>query len=220
VSSLSEGNGHPSDKFGYAATAAFLVNSPFGLQGDTVAGQAVWSKGAAGYAAVTWGPTALFSSGMRVGLGWMDEAVFSTGSNVELTTVWSFNAMYEHRWNPQWRTSLYGGMLGVQYDDAAKSMICATTVTGGKVTFTGFGSSFAPSNCDPNWGLSQVGTRTMWNPVPDLDVGLDFAWTHLNTAFAGTAVLGQNGAKPAGTYNVSDRDALSAVFRIQRNFLY
>jgi Porin subfamily len=216
VSSLSEGNGHPSDKFGYAATAAFLVNSPFGLQGDTVAGQGVWSKGAAGYAAVTWGPTALFGSGMRVGLGWMDEAVFSTGSNVELTTVWSFNAMYEHRWNPQWRTSLYGGVLGVQYDDAAKQMMCAKDATGKFVAFSGF----SPNHCDPNWGLAQVGSRTMWNPVPDLDVGLDLAWTRLNTAFAGTAVLGQNGAKPAGTYTVSDRDALSAVFRIQRNFLY
>jgi len=150
----------------------------------------------------------------------MDEAVFTSGSNVELTTVWSFNAMYEHRWNPQWRTSIYGGMLGVEYDGAAKSMICATTVTGGKVTFTGFGSSFTPTNCDPNWGLSQVGTRTMWNPVPDLDVGLDLGWTHLNTAFAGAAVLGQNGARPAGTYTVSNVDALSAVFRIQRNFLY
>jgi hypothetical protein len=60
----------------------------------------------------------------------------------------------------------------------------------------------------------------MWNPVPDLDVGVDVVWYHLNTAFAGTAVLGQNGAKPAGTYSISNQDAVGAVFRVQRNFLY
>src|SRR5260370_10979790 len=45
-----EGNGHPGDKFGWAVTAAALVNNPLGLQGDTIAAQAVYSKGAAGYA--------------------------------------------------------------------------------------------------------------------------------------------------------------------------
>src|SRR6267154_800238 len=79
--------GHPGDKFGWAATAAFLINSPFGLTGDTVAGQAVYSKGAAGYATVTWGPWATFNAGQKVALGWMEEGVFTTGSNVELTTV-------------------------------------------------------------------------------------------------------------------------------------
>jgi len=62
----------------------------------------------------------------------------------------------------------------------------------------------------------------MWNPVPDLDVGLDVVWWHLNTAFSGgTLNLASNaGAKPAGTYTVSNQDAVSAIFRIQRNFLY
>jgi hypothetical protein len=45
-------------------------------------------------------------------------------------------------------------------------------------------------------------------------------WYHLNTAFAGTATLAANGAKPGGTYTISNQDSLGAVFRIQRNFLY
>jgi len=68
--------------------------------------------------------------------------------------------------------------------------------------------------------MSGVNGRTVWNPVPDLDVVLDLGWWHLNTAFAGTAALGGNGAKPAGSYTISNQDALYSVFRIQRNFLY
>jgi hypothetical protein len=208
-----EGNGHPGDKFGWAATAAFLINSPFGLTGDTVAGQAVYSKGAAGYATVTWGPWATFNAGQKVSLGWMEEGVFTTGSNVELTTVWSANAAYEHRWSPQWRTSLYGGIIGVQYDGTAKTAVCAnlaaTIIT-------------ARTNCDPNFSLTELGSRTMWNPVPDLDVGVDVVWYHMKTAFGGgVANLAANlGAKPAGQYAISNLDALATVFRIQRNFLY
>src|SRR6266478_5813745 len=214
-SPLTEGSGHPGDKFGWAVTAAALVNNPFGLPGDTIAGQAVYSKGAAGYATAAWGPTAVFGSGLNLGLGFLEEGIFTTGSNVELTTVWSFNAAYEHRWNPQWRTSIYGGMFGVQYDGAATALICSGLASG--VTF---GTSFRNvSNCDPNFSMSGVGSRTMWNPVPDLDVGFDVVWWHLNTAFAGTATLGANGAKPSGTYTISDKDTVSAIFRVQRNFL-
>jgi hypothetical protein len=210
--------GHPGDKFGWAATAAFLVNSPFGLAGDTVAGQAVYSKGAAGYATSAWGPTAVFGSGLNLGVGWLEEGVFTTGHNVELTTVWSFNGAYEHRWNPQWRTSIHGGMFGVEYDGAAAAAICASPAT--SIQFRS--PSGGPASCSPNFSMSGLGSRTMWNPVPDLDVGFDVVWWHLNTAFNGSlATLTQTGAKPASTnYTISNQDAVTAIFRVQRNFLY
>jgi hypothetical protein len=226
-----EGNGHPGDKFGWAATAAFLVNNPLGLQGDAIAGQAVWSKGASGYA-IPGSPVAFFGSGMNMGFGFLADALF-TGTNAangtaeELTTVWSWNAAYEHRWNPQWRTSLYGGMFGVQYDSTASNMICAALGIGGlapgatRANNAGVTQAVSGSGCSPNWSMSEVGSRTLWNPVPDLDVGFDVVWYHLNTAFnGGIATLGQVGAKPAGNYTISNQDSLGAVFRIQRNFLY
>jgi hypothetical protein len=218
TNALLETCGHPGDKFGWAATAAFLVNNPFGLQGDAIAGQAVYSKGAAGYATAAWGPTAVFGSGLNLGLGFMEEGIFTTGSSVELTTVWSWNAAYEHRWNPQWRTSIYGGMFGVQYDGAATAAICANN---GRGTFFAFVNIANISNCSPNWSMSGLGSRTLWNPVPDLDVGVDVVWLHLNTAFAGTANLTTAvGAKPPGTYTISNQDTVGAIFRVQRNFLY
>jgi hypothetical protein len=84
------------------------------------------------------------------------------------------------------------------------------------------------SNCNPNSSWTQLGTRTMWNPVPDLDIGFDVGWVHLNTAFAGTANLNalatpfqQNASgRPGGLYTIEDQNILSAVVRIQRNFLY
>src|SRR6266478_3910808 len=194
---LLEGNGHPGDKFGWAAQVGGLLNNPFGLQGDTIAAEGVYSKGAAGYATAAWGPTFVFGAGRNVGVGILEEGIFTNGSNVELTTVWSAQGVYEHRWNPQWRTSVYGGMFGVQYDGTAKRAICASPVAGG--TFGG-----AVSNCDPNFSMSGVGSRTMWNPVPDLDVGFDVVWWHLNTAFGGGTLnlASPAGAKPAGLYTV------------------
>jgi hypothetical protein len=212
-SPLTEGSGHPGDKFGWAVTAAALVNNPFGLPGDTIAAQAVYSKGAAGYATSAWGPTAVFGSGLNLGVGWLEEGVFTTGHNVELTTVWSFNGAYEHRWNPQWRTSIHGGMFGVEYDGAAAAAICASPAT--SIAIRGVG-------CSPNFSMSGLGSRTMWNPVPDLDVGFDVVWWHLNTAFnGGLATLTATGAKPASAnYTISNQDAVTAIFRVQRNFLY
>jgi hypothetical protein len=211
--------GHPGDKFGWAAQVGGLLNNPFGLQGDTIAAEGVYSKGAAGFATAAWGPTAVFGSGLNAGLGWLAEGVFTTGSNVELTTVWSAQGAYEHRWNPQWRTSIHGGMVGVQYDGAATAAICANA---GTALPTAFASASIKniSNCSPNFSMSGVGSRTLWNPVPDLDVGFDVVWWHLNTAFAGTATLGANGAKPPGSYTISNQDALATMVRIQRNFLY
>lgn len=220
-----EDTGHPSDKFGWAVSPGFLWNNPLGLQGDTLAGQGVYSVGAAGYATAAWGPWAVFKSGQSVGLGWANDGVYDSAAgrtglptNIELTTVWSFNAAYEHRWDPKWRTSIYGGMIGVEYSGGAKTLICGTTAAQAAAPR---GTTLAGvTNCDPNWSASEVGTRTMWNPVPDLDVGLDLVWWHMNTAFAGQAVLPTTGAKPGGLYNISNQDALAAIFRIQRNFLY
>jgi hypothetical protein len=84
------------------------------------------------------------------------------------------------------------------------------------------------SNCNPNSSWTQLGTRTMWNPVPDLDVGFDVGWVHLNTAFAGTASLNAFGTpfqqnatgRPQGLYTIDNQDIYSVMFRIQRNFLY
>ena len=48
----------------------------------------------------------LYNSSTSVGLGWIADGVFNTGTRVELTKVWSALAGYEHIWSPNWRTSV------------------------------------------------------------------------------------------------------------------
>ena len=81
-------------------------------------------------------------------------------------------------------------------------------------------------NCNPDFSFYQVGSRTQWNPVPQLDIGLDIVYTKLNTAFKGPANFAANGSRPActnaapgnGGCSVEDQGVLSAMFRWQRNF--
>jgi hypothetical protein len=202
-------NGHPGDEEGWAVSGGFTLNNVLGLKSDTLSLQATYSVGAAGYA------TAGLASGVQIygsnnsaGFGWINDGVFATGGSVQLTTVWSINGGFQHFWNPKWRTSLYGGIVEVDYNGTATGAICGGTVLGGVF-----------ANCSPNFSVDQVGSRTQWNPHPDLDIGVDVVWSHLNTAFAGAAILPANGARPGGAYTIEDQDVVTAVFRIQRNFL-
>ena len=62
-------------------------------------------------------------------------------------------------------------------------------------------------------------TRTQWNPVPQLDIGLQVMYTHNNTAYKGPAALAANGSRPAVVNGIiDDQNVWSAMFRWQRNF--
>jgi hypothetical protein len=139
--------------------------------------------------------------------------VYSTGTSVQLTTAWGINGFYQHFWNPKWRTSIHGGYEEVDYGGGAKAIICGAPATPAGVQMT------AVSNCNPDFSWWELGSRTQWNPHPDLLLGVDVMWNHLNTAFAGTALLGTSGARPPGLYKIEDQDVLSVMFRIQRSFL-
>jgi Porin subfamily len=221
--------GHPSDKWGFAVTGGFTLNDILGFRGDQFGVQACYSEGAMGYCTRATGPWQMYNSGNNAGFAWLTDSVFDTGTNIELTTVWGVNGFVQHLWNPKWRTSVYGGYTEVDYNGTATAIInshlpgaagttpCGVAVAG---AVTGPTLSAAGGNsCSPNSSWWQVGTRTQWNPHPDLDIGVDVLWTHLNTAYKGPAVLPTNGARPGGLYALDDQDIVSVMFRIQRNFL-
>jgi hypothetical protein len=59
----------------------------------------------------------------------------------------------------------------------------------------------------------------MWNPVANLDVGLEVAYQKTNTAYAGfanTGLAAQNLA--SGRYAIEDQEAWTATMRVQRSF--
>jgi hypothetical protein len=212
-----EANGHPGSAQGFAVTGGFTLNDILGMKGDQFGMQAAYSQGAAGYVTRATGAFQVYGSGHSAGFGWVSDGTFSTGNNIELTTVWGINGFIQHFWTPKWRTSLYGGYVQVDYDGAATSSICsgAGGLAGAGVALV----QVAGSSCNPDFSWWQVGTRTQWNPHPDLDIGVDVLYNKLNTAFAGNAVLAANGARTGGTYAIEDQNVLSVLFRIQRNFL-
>jgi porin-like protein len=209
--------GHPSDQWGFAGTIGTVINLPWSA-GDTFGAQFVYGVGASSYVGQGQGSFVRYS-GNNVGLGFETDGVYGAqGSALELTTGWSVTAGLEHHWNPQWRTSLYGGYEAFSFDAAATAMLCAGLAPGGAGSATNTGG-FTPTNCSPDFSFWQVGSRTVWNAVKELDIGVDILYNHINTAFAGPVTLAANGTVPGGPFTAKDAQVLSAVFRVQRNFV-
>ena len=203
----SEAGGHPGDKYGWAVTGGFVLNLPMIGAGDRLAAAMVYSNGAIKYASVTptgaTGAMAGFNGG-SVGYGFIPDAVYGPSpSAIELTTAWSTSAAFEHFWTPAVRTSIYGSYLNVTHTANAKSIICGTA-------------------CNPDWSAWNIGSRTQWEPVRGLVMGVDVIYSKLTsqTSTTGSTVaLAANGAKPAGTYTIADQSAWVGTFRIERAFL-
>jgi hypothetical protein len=104
----------------------------------------------------------------------------TAANNIELTEGWSVVGGFQHAWNPHWKTSLYGTYGAISFNTTA----CPA------------------SNCD--WSMYQIGSRTIWTPVANLDLSMDVMYNHINTA--------TNIALP------EDKGWWQGMVRIQRNF--
>jgi len=209
--------GHPDDKWGFAGTVGAVLNLPTG-QGDTFGTQVVYSKGASAYAANGQG-TFNVVHGNKIGLGFFTDAVYGgVGTQLDLTTAWSVTAGVQHYWTPAWRTSLFGGYEAISYGPTGTATLCAGLAPGGAGSSAQAGG-FTPTNCSPNFGFWQIGSRTVWSPVASLDIGVEVIYNRVNTAFAGPVAISANGTLPAGVLTASDQGELSGAFRIQRNFV-
>ncbi|MGE5534310.1 MAG: porin [Acidobacteriota bacterium] len=203
--------GHPDDKVGFAIGGGAVFNLPMLGKGDKIGFEVDYARGAGmytNYNLTTSGGVGVFD-GQSVALGWHPDAVFSgttaaTGTSLELTKSWAVVAGYSHHWLPNLQTSIYGGYLKVSPSDRLCDAVIGVVVSGGTA-------------CDPDWSLWQVGSRTIWNPVENLDVGLEVMYSHVKTSFDGGTTLVAAGARPAGAV-VDDNNVWSGIFRVQRNF--
>ena len=116
-------NGHPADKYGWALAGGAKFNL---AGGDMIGFNVCYTEGAPGFCTnnAVW---TLYNNSNSVGVGWIADGVFNTGTDIELTKVWSALAGYEHIWNPKWRTSVFGGYVNVQYGSAATNSILQHT---------------------------------------------------------------------------------------------
>jgi hypothetical protein len=236
----SQNNGHPSDKVGFAVGAGIKVNFPMIGPGDYFQAQVNYTQGAMRYAALTpssGGGAGIFNGGDKLGVGWFADGVFCGGTlaapaagcpagattpqSIQLTTVWSAQAAYEHFWTPALRTSLVGGYTNVSYNSTASSDMCVATGSG-----TAFPAGTAPggsltaiTNCGAgsfDWSYYSVSSRTQWNITKDFYVGLEGFYGHLNTMSKGqlaTYTQLSGTAQPSGVRTLDDQNVW--VYRIR-----
>jgi hypothetical protein len=226
-------SGHPDDKLGWAAQIGGMLNLPWN---DTIGASFAATKGAIGY--VTKAGSWQILSGSSAGVGWVADGIYDnvlpgqTNIPIQLTNAWSVNAGYEHFWNQRWRTSLYGGYTRIWYDQSARdiaaqhlptpavgSIACGLPVLGAVWPPVTLGNG-ANNSCSPNFSFYQIGTRTQWNVSKDFYLGVDVAYTHLNTAYKGTTTNpgGVVYTANAPRTTMDDQDTWSGIFRAQYNF--
>ncbi len=202
------------------AAQIYRGGAPFGAGGD-------------GRVALAWGLDGIFQT----------PGLLQSG-DVELTEGWQITAAFQHYWTPALRTSVFGGY--VRFDFPGDHRYLAGVVntlpvglgptltpgvgTGARGAFcTGNGMDRAPvgstgfvpfsvDGCDPSVAIWQVGTRTVWSPVRNLDIGVEVLYSRLDQNMNGAWLLPNTGARVAGFYEAADADVWSGTIRFQRNF--
>jgi Porin subfamily len=244
---LSE-TGHPGDEWGWVVGAGLRWNFPFIAQGDYFQSQATYTRGATRY--MNQGnnaPNFGWERGNEFGFGVLSDCVFASttafvggpvvnGTGCNLTTGWQVNASYEHYWTPQFHESFYGGIEEIRYNSQANAILCVAE--GARAAGTGSGSnSVAAAGCNNNFDIWTVGSRLQYDFTKTLYIGVDFLYSHLDSASlpggvlttANTAALipPQNGLACAnGTAGgqtpcatIKDMNNLAVTLRIHKDFL-
>ena len=221
-----QGNGHPDDEWGWAASAGLTLKMPWDSK-DTLSGQIQYCEGATRYCISQNATTGdgLFANLVNtntIAAGWSDDGYFgAAGTQIDLAQVFSVVGAFEHYWTSNLRSSVYGAYASYDTNSAQVDAICTAAAGGARGCF--------------NWDAWQVGSRTLWNPVANLDIGLDIIYTKIDgadcarrqnasaAALATSAVQCSPAAVVAPTpissaLNLGSTDVVSAVLRVQRNF--
>jgi Porin subfamily len=146
-----------------------------------------------------------------IGFGAATDVVYLPGfaggdGSLHLTQSYGVRGAFNHIWDANWTTSVYGGYSAVRYDGTAKAFICANYTTAGKAVSADY-------VCNPDFNVSQLGTVTRWTPVKNLTFSAEVQWFHLDQEFQGTAVLGPAAPEPATRYEFKDQDAVHVQLR-------
>ena len=149
-----------------------------------------------------------------------------SGSGIQLTKAWSVGAAYEHLWNPALRSSVFGVVTQVSYpgdlNTGAKAIFCSSPV-GPVRTSAGATPNFATGavlGCDPDFMVWGLGTRTVWNPIENLDLGAEIMYSRLDQNMGAGVVLNFLGAggSATGLYTPQNQSIWSGLLRAQWHF--
>jgi hypothetical protein len=111
----------------------------------------------------------------------------------------------------------------VSYPGQARTIFCSSPV--GPVRTAGGATpdfaSGAVAGCNPDFRVWGAGARTIWNPMSNIEVGVEVMYSHLdqNMSAATTRLFyeGSNG-RTAGLYVPGDQGVISGLLRLQYNF--
>ena len=125
--------GHPSDTIGWAIGGGVKLLAPMIGPGDYFQAQVNYTEGARKYVDASYTNMYSLFNGSTYGIGIGSDAVFNgtsaaNGTSLQLTTAWGINAAYEHFWNKQWQTSVYGAYTATSYNANANTELCAAEV--------------------------------------------------------------------------------------------
>lgn len=215
-----EPSGHPSDVWGFAVQGGLQLKNLSTGKNDKISISAIYTDGAPKYAigGTTGNSFDSFSGGVSspafyqgVALGALFDGVYGLGK-VEKTKVWAVQGGYEHNWNANWQTSVFGSYSRIDYNTNATAIFCANTA-----------AFFNPgSTCNPDFNIWQLGSRTAWTPVQNLTFSGEVLYTMLdqfNTGSAVAAAAGNAGLnKPAGNYEFKDQGMFSGNIRVRRTW--
>lgn len=223
----------PSDKLGGAVSSGFRFNVPTGVN-DSLYVMGSYSVGATGNIFGNIGQGSSFglfggsnSAYGSIAGGYLFDSVYSTTTRAgaglivgpagqQLTTAYGGTIAFEHGWNPEWRTSLFGGVQVVDYNATANAILCSRFGVG---SASGTLSN-ALTSCNMDYRIAGVGSRTYWTPVRDLTVGLEVMWTNHNSSNKGAtyATPAVAGFKPIASYEVKDQNVFGGMFSVRRFF--
>ena len=236
----SELSGAPSDKVGGGVNVGLKVNVPTGVNDAFYIGGS-WSKGATqdtlrnnglgsgfgiyggsdiAYGSIVGGYAfdSVYTSVTRTGAG---ITVAPTGQ--QLTTAYGGTIAFEHGWNAAWRTSVFGGVAVLDYNDTANAILCSRFAAGsgtGTLTVGGVNVSNT-SACNFDYRIAGAGSRTYWSPVKDLTIGVEVQWANHHVGHGDGVVYNQpviSGFKPNAAYEVRDQNVFSGIFSVRRFF--
>jgi hypothetical protein len=219
----------PDNAFGWAAMAGIVLNIPWN-KGDKFWVEGAYAQGAASYVgwSATVGTTSTYQriQGNTLTAAWALDSVFgclgpglTNCTNQQLTTFWTVAAAFEHYWTPALRTDIFGSYTVADFNGTATTLFCTSAASPVK-TLAG-GTPTTTAGCNPDFNTWNVGVRTIWNPAPMFDIGLEVMYSKVETnhdpnsvrlAFAGGA------GRPSGLYTPGSAEVWSSILRLQRNF--
>jgi porin-like protein len=230
----------PSDAYGWAAMAGVVINLPW-AKGDKFYVEATVAEGAGAYVGMDGGISGKNNTfgrfnGRNVAAAWAIDSIFANvigptanpigalgGSGQQLTRYFTVTAALEHYWTPALRSDLWGNYTAADYNDVATQIFCSSPV-GPVRTAAGATPNFATGpviGCNPDWNTWAVGLRTIWNPAPQFDIGLEVYYTRVEQKHDPNTVLlsfAGSGGRAAGFYQPSNESVWGSILRLQRNF--